>query len=290
LAVLAGRHGVVTRERLLAAGFGRNQIARLVGNGTLIPVHRGVYVVVHASSPLAHECAAVLACRPRAVLSHRTAGSLWQLPVDRGDAIEVTVVGRRPWGPNGIKVHHIDQLAGHELRRRQGIPIAGPSLTLLDLAGVLARSALATALNEARVQRQVTDSQLRATLAAHPKRRGAKALRALLDSERGPRITRSEAERRALELMRANGIEPDETDHRIGPYRVDFLFRSAWLIVEVDGYRYHGTRYRFVRDRRRTAALGALGYQVHPLTWDDIENRPAVAMRDLKLALEQRRA
>jgi very-short-patch-repair endonuclease len=281
---------VVTRERLLAAGFGRSQIERLVANGTLVPVHRGVYIVVHASSPLAYECAAVLACQPKPMLSHGTAGSLWQLPVDPGNEIEVTIVGRRPWGPDGIRPHYISELAAHEFRRHEGIPITSPSLTLLDLAGDLEPADFAAALNEARVQRLVTDGTLSATLAAHQQRRGAKALRALLDSERGPRITRSEAERRALELMRSHGIEPDDTDVPIGPYRVDFLFRRERLIVEVDGYRYHGTRYRFVRDRRRIAALGAMGYQVHPLTWDDIENRPAAAMGDLKLALEQRRA
>jgi very-short-patch-repair endonuclease len=154
---------------------------------------------------------------------------------------------------------------------------------------VLHAPQLAAALNEARVQRLVTDDQLAETLRCHPKRRGARNLRALLAAERGPRITRSEAERRALALMRAHGIEPDETDFPIGPYRVDFLFRRERLIVEVDGYRYHGTRHRFVTDRRRSAALSAMGYQVHPLTWDDITVRPAAAMSELRLALVRRR-
>ena len=281
---------MVTRARLLAAGFGRNQIARLVANGTLIPVHRGVYLVVHAWSPLAYECAAVLACAPRAMLSHRTAGRLWRLPVEPTGLIDVTVVARHPASREGIRLHLINGLAAGELRRREGIPITSPALTLLDLAGGLGRTELAGALNEARVQRLVSDDDLRATLRAHSHRRGAKALRAHLDSERGPTVTRSEAERRALKLMREHGLEPDETDCEIGPYRVDFIFRDEQLVVAVDGYRYHGTRHRFMRDRRRIAALGALGYQVHPLTWEDIVARPTAAMRDLELALEQRRA
>ena len=280
---------MVTRGQLLAAGFGRNQIAARIASGALIPVHRGVYVVVHASSPLAYECAAILACRPRALLSHGTAARLWNLPTPKSDEIHVTVVGRHRRSLDGVRVHYLTHLLPHELRRHAGIPIASPSLTLLDLARTATPEELAKALNEARVQCLVTDAQLEHTLTHHPKRRGAKPLRRLLDSERGPQITRSEAERRALALMRAHGIEPDETDFPIGSYRVDFLFRAERLVVEVDGYRYHGTPHRFVSDRRRIAALGAMGYQVHPLTWDDIVNRSGSAMRDLRLALARRR-
>lgn len=259
-------------------------------SGGLIPPHPGVYIVGHASSPLAYECAAILACGPRALLSHRTAARLWRLPTRPEDEIQVTVVGRRQRSPGGVRVHLLKELPRQELRRHAGLPITCPSLTLLDLAGVVGVDELASALNEARVQRLVTTAQLEATLDHHPKRRGARVLREVLDVERGPQITRSEAERRALKLMRAHDIEPDETDYPIGPYRVDFLFRPERLIVEVDGYRYHGTPHRFVTDRRRTAALGAMGYQVHPLTWSDITVRAAATMRDLRLALERRRA
>jgi very-short-patch-repair endonuclease len=116
------------------------------------------------------------------------------------------------------------------------LAITSPSLTILDLAGTLGKADLAAA-----------------TLVAHPKRRGARALRALLESERGQRVTRSEAERRALVVMREHGLEPDSSDVKIGPYRVDFLFERERVAVEIDGYRYHGTTKRFVDDRRRTA-------------------------------------
>jgi very-short-patch-repair endonuclease len=162
-------------------------------------------------------------------------------------------------------------------------------LTLLDLAGAEEPRRLAELLNEARVQRLVTDAQLHATLAAHPTRRGAKALRRLLASERGPRLTRSEAERIALEVMREHTLEPDESDHRVGPYRVDFFYRRERLVVEVDGYRYHSTRRRFVADRRRTAYLAARGIQVFPLTWDDLHAGSERAMADLERTLAERR-
>ena len=161
-------------------------------------------------------------------------------------------------------------------------------MTLLDLAGTAGFTRLPEALNEARVQRLVTDRELRATLAAHPKRRGAKALRKLLNLERGPRITRSEAERLALCVMRQHGIEPDASDIQVGPYRVDFWFEHERLAVEIDGYRYHGTRKRFVGDRRKIAYLAGRGIQVVPLTWDDLGPGAERAMNDLKSALAAR--
>ena len=48
--------------------------------GLLHPDHRGVYAVGHAElPPLGREVAALLACGPSAVLSHRSAAALWGL-------------------------------------------------------------------------------------------------------------------------------------------------------------------------------------------------------------------
>lgn len=254
---IGGRqHGAVTHAQLVALGFTRNHIAHRIASGTLVPVHRGVYLVgLGPPAPLAYQAAALLACGPCALLSRHTAGRLSRLPVPVNDGIAVTVVGRWRRSLDGVEVHSIDHLAEGELRRHAGLPLSSPSLTLLDLAGTLDTADLTHALNEARVQRIVTDKQLGTTLAAHPKRRGARALRRLLDSERGPRITRSEAERRALRVMRRHGIEPDASDHEIGPYRVDFWFEREQVSVEVDGY--------MARPRPRRAACDAQS-QAHP--------------------------
>lgn len=287
--IAARQKGAVSRGQLLAAGLSRHQIQRRIDSGALIPIHPGVYLVGHTGgSPLAHESAAILACRPRALLSHRTAARLWQLPVPDGGPIEVTVVGRDRRALNGVRIYSLAALPRTELRHRQGLPLASPSLTILDLASSLDDQGLATALNEARVLRIVTEPQLRATLAAHPRRRGAGALRRLLESESGPRITRSKAERRALNVMRSHGLDP-ETNVPIGPWKVDLFFRRERLVVGFDSYRFHSTPKRFVDDRRRIADLGARGFQVLPLTWDDLRGGSAEAMRRLKATLALRR-
>jgi len=139
------------------------------------------------------------------------------------------------------------------------------------------------------VQRLVTDHALHATLKAHPTRRGARALRNLLTTERGPRIVRSKAERIALRVLREHDLEPDESDYWIGPYRVDFLYRPEKLVLEVDSYAFHSTPKRFVDDRRRMAYFASRGYQVFPLTWHDLHGGHAEAMARLRATREERR-
>jgi very-short-patch-repair endonuclease len=257
--------------------------------GMLRPHLPGVYLVGFGPPPrLAHEAAALLACRPRALLSGRTAGRLARLPVGGGnDPIEVTVVGRARRDLPGIRVRSIGRLPRRELRHHEGLAVTAASLTLLDIAGFGDEDELARCLNEARILRIVTDSALRATLRAHPNRRGSRALRAALEAERGPMITRSEAELLALRVMRRHGLEPDASDVRIGRFRADFVFRAARVVVEIDGYRYHAGRARFVSDRRRTAELAARGWLVFPLTWADLQT-PGPAMRRLAATLHSR--
>ena len=286
----ARQHGAIARWQLLKAGFTRTEIQRLLRDGVLIPVHPGVYLIGHTGgSPHAFTAAAILASKPDSLTSHRTAARLWELPVPAGGPIEITTVGRNGRKLRGVRIHTVTSLPPTERRKRHGLPLTSPSLTILDLAGRLDGDTLASALNEARVQRLVSDPDLHATLAAHPNRRGARALRSLLASERGPRITRSEAERRALRLMRAHGLEP-ESNVRIGPWRVDFLFRVEAVVVEVDGYRYHSTPKRFVDDRRRAADLAARGLVVFALTWNDLGPEGTAAMARLRRTLDRRRA
>ena len=293
--VASRQKGVVTRHQLLAAGFTRTMIQRRIASGALIPIHRGVYLVGHqATHPLAYETAAIFACGRRTMLSFHTAARLRGLPAPPSDRIHVTVVGRARPVLRGVQVHTITAIGPSDLNRHHGLPITSPSLTILDMAGVLSKPSLVDLLNEARVQRLgarrlVTDAELYATIEAHPKRRGAKALRALLRSERGPHITRTKAERRALNVMRAYGIEPDATQHPVGPYEVDFWFEDERLAVEFDSVQFHDTPKRFVSDRRRTAYLAAQNIQVFPLTWYDVHGGRDEAMLRLRQALTARR-
>ena len=74
------QHGVVARRQLLELGIGSRTIEYRVERARLHPVHRGVYAVGHRNlSTRGRWMAALLAHGPGAILSHRSAGSLWGL-------------------------------------------------------------------------------------------------------------------------------------------------------------------------------------------------------------------
>jgi very-short-patch-repair endonuclease len=259
------QRGLIMYEQLLGIGLSSSAISRLVASGRLHRVHRGVYAVGHPLLlPLARELAAVLASGEGCVISHRSAGVVWGLLEDDGGPVDVT----RPVGGSrsrrGITCHR-DRLEAGDVVIRSGLPLTSCARTLADIAST-AGGRLARAVNEAYVGRLVT----REELAAVSHRRGAGPLRVLLAAESEPRITRSEAERRLLRLVASAGLPTPRTNVSIAGVEVDVLWPEQRLVVEVDGFAFHGTRAAFERDRARDARLQALGYRVVRVTWRQV--------------------
>jgi very-short-patch-repair endonuclease len=70
---------------------------------------------------------------------------------------------------------------------------------------------------------------------------------------------------------------------------VDALFRAERLIVELDGWEYHGTREAFEDDRERDAATLAAGFQTIRITWERLRGDPAREAERLRAILDARR-
>ena len=274
IARLASRqHGLVAYEQLLGAGFTRHKIAQRVQTGQLIRIHRGVYAVGHtAPSPYAPLLAAVLACGPGSVLSVFSAAVLWALLPASDGPIHVTLVGGQRRPPSGVRVHRCGAV---DVTRRHGIPVTTPLQTLLDLAAQATDRDLARGVEEARVRRLVRDAELLEHAAGRP---GAARLRRLLEHD--PALTRSEAERRLLELLDRAKLSRPKTNVRIAGHEVDAVWPEQRLVVEVDGYAYHSSRSAFERDRLRDLDLDAAGYRVLRTTWRQLTREPvATAVR-----------
>jgi very-short-patch-repair endonuclease len=93
-------------------------------------------------------------------------------------------------------------------------------------------------------------------------------------------LTRSEAERRLLALVRAAALPQPKANSRIAGMEVDFLWQEQKVIVEVEGYAYHAGGRAFERDRERDTTLAARGYVVLRVTWRALAaRREAVAAR-----------
>jgi predicted transcriptional regulator of viral defense system len=198
LAALARQQwGVVTRRQLTELGMGTRGISDWVQGGRLHRLYRGVYAVGHDRLRLEGRwLAAVFACGPGTVHSHRDAAQLWELRQGNSALIEVTVSsrnGRR--GQRGIRLHRTKRLRPDEVTMRHGIPVTTVARTLLDLADVIDRQALKRAITEAEYTNQFDPTAVNAAVQNNLGRRGA----TLMEAATGRRHrTRSVLERRFL--------------------------------------------------------------------------------------------
>lgn len=210
---------------------------------------------------------------------------MWSLIPSPGlDRVEVTVAsgGRKRLD---IEIHRTARLDRKDTRRIEGIPVTSPARTLLDLSTVLPASPLERAVAEAEVRRLVRRSEPLVQLNRHRGRRNVGALRALLDRDGGPALTRSRAEEELLRLVRAASLPPPQTNVRIGGYEVDFLWREKRVVVEVDGFAFHSSRAAFERDRRRDAELQGRGFTVIRVTWRQLVDEPEAVIARIAAAL-----
>jgi predicted transcriptional regulator of viral defense system len=150
IADLADRqHGVVAHRQLVALGIGKAAVQRRARAGRLHRLHRGVYAVGHRRvSAHGHWMAAVLAYGPTALLSHRSAATLWGIRPTSASRADVTVDGRTRHHQHGIVLHLPRHLHPEDRVVRDAIPITSIARTLLDLAPVLQPGHLRRALNE----------------------------------------------------------------------------------------------------------------------------------------------
>ena len=290
-AIAARQRGVVSRAQLLAVGIDGGAIERRIRAGRLHPVHRGVYLVGHrVMADRAREVAALLACGRGAIVSHLSAANLLHLlPYPANPRpVDITVVGRQAARRSGIRIHRVRALDRRDVRPVDRIPATSAARTLLDLAAVLPTSQLERTLAEAQVRRLVTPRALQDQLERNPGRAGTRALRRVVDAPGGPALTRSEAERRLLRIIRAAELPVPRVNARVGRYEVDFMWREQRLVAEVDGYAYHANRRAFERDRERDAALAAAGYTVLRLTWRQLVNTPEAVVARLAAVLAAR--
>jgi very-short-patch-repair endonuclease len=157
-------------------------------------------------------------------------------------------------------IHETASLRHYEIRERRGIPITSPVRTLIDLATDCTNEELEQAIAEAFALRLTNLPSLQRGATTYRGRRGVGRLNALLQT--GPRHTRSRPERILLRAIRRAGIPEPETNVTIHGWEVDFFWREASLVVEVDGYATHSSPRAFERDRRKDAELAARGLRV----------------------------
>ncbi len=265
----------MTVAQLAEAGLGPNAVAHRVAQGRLVRVYRGVFQVGPIARARGAEMAAVLATG--GVLSHQSAAKMWGLRPHDGP-VHVTVIGEARKRRPGVRIHR-----SHSLNAavQDGLPLTTAARTLQDLAAHVPQHELDRAVEQAQILRLATRNEIAADDAAtRPPGASSRARRT------SPALTRSEAERRLLALIRQARLPRPETNVVVHGFEVDLLWREQRLIVEVDGFVYHSTRQAFERDRARDAALQAAGYRVIRVTWRQIVHEPHALIAQLAVLLQ----
>jgi very-short-patch-repair endonuclease len=264
-AVATRQHGAVSIHQLRESGLSDTAVRERLRAGRLHRLHRGVYAVGHiAPSDKRRWMAAALALGEGAILSHRSAASLWGLLPSRDGPVDVSLPsrhGRRR--RQGIRIHRPTSLEHAEITRRHGIPVTSPARTLADLRSVVSGRELRRAIRQAD----------------------------FLGLPTGPEIvpdkTRSELERRFLWLCRRHRLPTPKVNMRIEALTVDFCWVEAKLVVETDGYRSHSGRAAFEDDRSRDLTLRALGFEVMRLSYRQVFDESSRVAAVLRAALER---
>ncbi|HUF35399.1 MAG TPA: type IV toxin-antitoxin system AbiEi family antitoxin domain-containing protein, partial [Gemmatimonadales bacterium] len=288
----AGQHGIVTRGQLMEAGMSPAAIGRRLESGRLRALHGGVYVMGPTQPDRATEMAAVLAGGPTAVLSHASAVPVWGFregPV--AGPVDVTVPGSGRGRRSGIRFHRVSELADDERAIVDGIPITSVARTLVDVAGMLGSREIELAVAMADRQGLISSDELATLPERYRGRPGIPVLTALIGEQAA--FTRSEAERRCLEMLREAGLPRPHANVPMGPYELDLFWPDERVAVEVDGWAYHSSRARFEGDRRKDAWLRARGIEVVRLTWRQITRDPmrtAVSVGEVLALARARRA
>ncbi len=289
----ARQHGVVGVRQLYELGLSDDWVASRVSEGWLHRVHRGVYAVGNPRlSARGHWMAAVVACGPSALLSHRSAAALWGLVKPNialpAEETHVSVTARGNRSRAGIALHR-RELTDADRTEREGIPVTGVELTLLDLGTDVRGRPLERAIDEAVHRGLLTESAIELALDRFAGRRGAGALRTALDLRGGVSTrTRSELEERFLALCRSHHLPQPVFNAPLHGLTVDCLWAEARLVVELDGQRSHATRRAFQADRDRDSLLAVHGYVTLRFTWHDVTQRPAVVAHRLRQVLAGR--
>jgi Protein of unknown function (DUF559) len=259
-------------------------------------------VLAIAGAPIGWEAWVLAGClraAPGAAASGSTAGLLWGLVERKREQIEVaTTRNIREAEPTSLErppylFHRVSRLPPEQIAVVHGIPVTCTERTLLDIAGRRARWVFNEALDRALRHELSTLERLADFLECERRSgmSGVRRLRAAIEA-RTPEVghSRSALEREFLFLLQDEGLPLPEINQEIrGPEGfvavVDFLYRDARLVIEIQSYAHHSSLEAFNRDAERLATLTALGFRPIQVTADQIRRQPDQTLERIRALL-----
>jgi hypothetical protein len=284
------QHGVVSVRQLEATlGYSPSAVKREVAAGRLLRLHRGVYAVGHRCISRQGRClAAVLACGPKALLSHSSAAWLWGISRYGPAPLHVTSpVPRRPRPP--IRLHHSRILTPEDTALEKGVPVTGTPRTLLDCAAEVPVPHLRRMLERSEELRLFDLGPIEELLNRSGRHAGRRRLRQAIALYSPPPFTRSGFERRFFEAVLEAGLSRPATNFVEAGFELDVYWPEHRFAVELDTYATHGTNAAFERDHLRDEDLTLAGIEMVRVTDVRFHREPKIVLERVARLLARRR-
>ncbi len=289
----ARRHnGLITMDAWTTGGGSRRGFYRAAEHGLLTSLAPGVAALAGVTVGPVQRIGAWVLSRPgRVVASHRSAALLWGGPVVGDRPVDLLTVDRNLRIERaGVVLHRPVDARATEAVSRSGIDSVSPIRVLLDL-GAVAPDAVAPCLESFLVSGWVSGRTVATALGQHRRkgRAGVAALAgALADVTATSKPPDSALESVVARLLHGNGLAGWVFHARPAGFEVDFAFSAERVVLEVDGFAFHGRREAFERDRERDATLAASGWLVVRATWRQITREPSGVLERLRATLAAR--
>lgn len=297
--------GILLTSRALEAGWPRRSLTRKLREQGWIRLHAGAWAEPGSSPELITRLRAVQLIRPRLIVSHRSAATLWGIETLGGNAgapLEFIDPGRTlHGGEKGVRVRRMPVEPSEVARIRHGLRLTDVRRTLTDLLRTGPRDDAIVAVESALGCRTVNGIR-------RPPLTDVTALTAALEAKAGSRgtvrastwlrlcdpLAGSPAETIARLRLHDAGLHPESQVELLTPagrrVRLDFLFRTPGLAVEIEGYAYHGTRNAHRLDIARYNQILQCA-EVRTLlrfTAEDVFHRPAHMIQEIRTALTKK--
>jgi hypothetical protein len=296
---LSTHHGVITTERLRICRVGRKAMMRLLVDGALRAVERGIYVSTTVPTSLEQRCALLCAAHPAGFITGPTAGALLQLRRMPRRAPIHLATRHGLHLPTAIGVHFRQSTVitcADRFTREDGIVVASPARLAFDLAADLRPLDHLSVLQQLLHEKKVGVEELVAIerRLGHPARAGSGLFRRNLERLDGSAPNESHHEVRLAEALRARGI-PIENQSRLvrassgRTARVDLAVPAIRWGIELDIHPEHRTYEGQANGAARTRDLHGLEWQIEPVTERDMENLAALVDELVTLYVRRRR-
>ncbi len=299
------QHGTFSMRQAADCGIAPHRVRHRASRGDVETIHPNVFRV--AGAPRSFEAkmrAIALWLGTRVAISHGSASRLLRLDLDaqyllaHRDRVDVWLpgsvhVGRR--NPQ-LRVHRTQNIPEHHRSFVDGIPVTTAARTVVDSAATLDSERLEALGESARRLGIMTIADLERALRDLGTRPGVAKVRKYVEQQRGDPALQYGLEIKLARLLRQArhlGSWQRQTKIAIGTpigkvFRVDFAQPTTRVIIECDGFRWHGNHLRWKLDRARIAAIEAAEWRVVTVTWDDVVQRADQTVHRIALATQCR--